>query len=220
MIDLRCFLFLQEIDGVEFGTGGGALIFAPLVVRRGEEMFVAGPSFLLCRETFPGFASIDEETGMINELEDNVKDLFEAIGSITSGSVVTAVFDPVEKGFNWLVNIVRGVEDSVVFLKIRGGDVGVGGLQVLQDGTGGREAVSDILVSEGADEHFVNSRERNLLESPVDAIVLIEECGGGVESIAKFGDLGASGAGWDDGFRAGVDGHNKGDGQKIVVDGR
>ena len=43
----------------------------------------------------------------------------------------------------------------------------------------------------------------------VGAVVLVEECGGGVERIAKFGDLGASGVGWDDGYRAGVDGHNK-----------
>ena len=61
-------MFLQEIGGVEFGTGGGALIFAPLVVRRGEEIFEAGPSFLLCRETFQGFAFIDEETGLKDEL--------------------------------------------------------------------------------------------------------------------------------------------------------
>ena len=63
LIELRCILFLQEIGGVEFGTCGGALIFAPLVVRSGEESFEAGPSFLLSRETFPGFAVINEETG-------------------------------------------------------------------------------------------------------------------------------------------------------------
>ena len=56
-------------------------------------------------------------------------------------------------------------------------------------------------------------------ESLVGAIVLIKECGGRVESIAKFGDLGASGVGWDDGFRAGVDMHDEGDGGKSVVDG-
>ena len=40
---------------------------------------------------------------------------------------------------------------EVVFLKIRGGDVGVGGVQVIQDGTGGGDFVSDVLVSEVAD---------------------------------------------------------------------
>ena len=45
------------------------------------------------------------------------------------------------------------------------------------------------------------------------AVVLVEECGRGVESIAKFGDLGASVAGWYVKCRAGVDGHKKsGDG--------
>ena len=37
-----------------------------------------------------------------------------------------------------------GAEDSVVFLKIHGGDVGVGGVQVIQDGAGGCEAVSEV----------------------------------------------------------------------------
>ena len=69
---------------------------------------------------------------------------------------------------------------------------------MVQDFTGGCEAVSDILVSEGEDKCFVNSREKNLSESLVGAIILVEECGGGVESIAKFGDLGASVVGWDD----------------------
>ena len=118
-----------------------------------------------------------------------------------------------------MVNIIKGAKNSVVFLKIRGGDVGVKGVQVIQYGTGGGVAVSDVLVSEGADEHFVNSREKNILESLVGAIVLIEECGGGVESIAKFGDLGASGVGRDDGLRAGIDRHDEVDGQQTIIDG-
>ena len=144
--------------------------------------------------------------------------MFKAVGSVTGGGIVTAIFDPVEKGFNRLVNIVRGAEDIFVLLKICGGDVSVGGLQVIQDGTGGGEAASNVLVTDGADENFVNSRENNLWEILVSAIVLIEEYGGGVKSIAKFRDLGASGVGQDDGFRAGVDGHNEGDGRKSVVD--
>ena len=83
---------------------------------------------------------------------------------------------------------------------------------MVQDGTGGGEAVYNVLVSEGADENFVYSRENNFPESLVSAIVLVEECRGGVESIAKFGDLGASGVVWDDGYRAGVDRHDEGDG--------
>ena len=63
-------------------------------------------------------------------------------------------------------------------------------------------------MSEGADENFVNSRENNLTEILVNAILIVEECGGGVKSIAKFGDLCVSGVGWDDGYRAGDDGNN------------
>ena len=83
---------------------------------------------------------------------------------------------------------------------------------MVQDCTGGCEAVSDVLVSERADEHFVDGGEKNLLKSLVGTIILVEECGGGVESIVKFGDLGTSGVGWDDGYRARVENHNKRDG--------
>ena len=90
---------------------------------------------------------------------------------------------------------------------------------MIQDGAGGGKAVSDVLVSEGADEHFVYSREKTFSESLVGAIILIEECGCGVESIAKFVDSGASGVGWDDGYRAGVYGHDEGNGRQNVVNG-
>ena len=63
---------------------------------------------------------------------------------------------------------------------------------MVQDRTCGCEAVSDVLVSEGAYENFVYSREKNLSESLVGAIVLVEECQSGAKSIAQFGDLCAS----------------------------
>ena len=71
---------------------------------------------------------------------------------------------------------------------------------MVQDCTGGCEAVSNLLVSERADEHFVDGGKKNLSKSLVGADVLIEECGGGVKIIAKFGDLCTSGVGWDDGY--------------------
>ena len=67
-------------------------------------------------------------------------------------------------------------------------------------------------MSEVEDENLVYSREKNLSKSLVGVILLVEECGGGVKSIAKFGDLGASGVGWDDGYRSGVDRHDEGGG--------
>ena len=84
---------------------------------------------------------------------------------------------------------------------------------MVQDGMDSCEAVSDVLVLERAYEHFVNGGKKNLPKSLVGAVVLVEECGGDVESIAKFSDLGAIGVGWDDGCRSGVDRHDKsGDG--------
>ena len=90
------------IGGVEFSAGGCALIFAPFVVSCCGESFEANPSFLLCGQTFPGFAFVYKETGLVDELESDTDDLFEALGRVTGGGVITAVFDPVEKGFNWI----------------------------------------------------------------------------------------------------------------------
>ena len=121
-------MFLQDIGGVEFRTGGGALRFARLVVSCGKESFEAGPSFLLWRETFLGFAVINKETGLLDDMEGDANDFFEAVESVTGGGIVTAIFNPVKKRFNRLVYIIRDAEDSVVFLQIRGGDVGIGGV--------------------------------------------------------------------------------------------
>ena len=46
---------------------------------------------------------------------------------------------------------------------------------MVQDCTGGGEAVSDVLVLERADEHFVNGGKNNLSKSLVGAVVLVEE---------------------------------------------
>ena len=85
---------------MEFGTSGGALRFEALVVRSGEDIFEAGQSFLFCRETFPVFAVVYKETSLKYDLEGNANCLFKVVGSVMGGGVVTAIFDPVEKGFN------------------------------------------------------------------------------------------------------------------------
>ena len=68
-------------------------------------------------------------------------------------------------------------------------------------------------MSEREYKTFVNGGKNNLSKSLVGAVVLIEECGRGVESLATFGDLGASGVGWDVGCISAVDGHDKGRGR-------
>ena len=71
---------------------------------------------LLYGQTFPGFAVVYKETGLVDDLEIDANDLLKAVGSVTGGGAITAVFEPVEKRFNWLVYVIRGAEDSVVFL--------------------------------------------------------------------------------------------------------
>ena len=82
---------------MEFSASGGALRFTPFIVSCCEESFEAGPRFLLCGQTFPGFAVVYKETGLVDDLESDANDLFEAVGSVTGGGIITAVFDPVEK---------------------------------------------------------------------------------------------------------------------------
>ena len=52
LVELRCILFLQVIGRVEFGTGGGDLRFALLVVRSCEESFEAGSTFFCVGRRF------------------------------------------------------------------------------------------------------------------------------------------------------------------------
>ena len=61
-------------------------------------------------------------------MKGDTNDFFEAVGSVAGSGVISAVFTPVEEGFNWLIDVVRGAEDSVVFMQIHGGYVGVGGI--------------------------------------------------------------------------------------------
>ena len=101
---------------MEFRTGGGALRFATFVLSCCEENIEAGPSVLLFGETFPGFAVINKEAGLVDELENDANDLFEAVGSVTGGVVVIKMFDPIKKGFNRLIYVIRGAGEGVVFL--------------------------------------------------------------------------------------------------------
>ena len=93
---------------MKFSSSGGALRFAPFIVSCCEESFEAGPSFLLCGQTFPGFAVVYKEAGLVDKMKSDTDDLFKAVGSVDGGGVITAVFDPVEKGFDWLIDVIRG----------------------------------------------------------------------------------------------------------------
>ena len=95
MIELIFVYFLQEIDVVEFSAGGDALRFAPFVVCCCEESFEANPSFLLSAQTFPGFAVVYKETGLVDNLKSNTGDLLKAVGSVSDDGLITAIFDSI-----------------------------------------------------------------------------------------------------------------------------
>ena len=50
------------------------------------------------------------------ELKGDTDDFFEAVGSVAGSGLISAVFNPVEEGFNWLIDVIRVLEDRVVFL--------------------------------------------------------------------------------------------------------
>ena len=41
---------------------------------------------------------------------------FKALWSVAGGGIISAVFDPVEEDLNWLIDVVGGEEDRVIFL--------------------------------------------------------------------------------------------------------
>ena len=96
-------------------------------------------------EKFPNFSVIDEETALIKELEVDSDDLFEDVRNVAGGGVIDAIFDLVKKGFDRLIDIIEGAKNCVVFLDIRGGDVDVGCVQVIQYGAGGGAAIPTYL---------------------------------------------------------------------------
>ena len=61
------------------------------------DVFEANPSFLLSGKTFPGFAVVYKDIGLIDELKIDTDELFEAVGIVAGGGAITAVFDPVEE---------------------------------------------------------------------------------------------------------------------------
>ena len=65
---------------------------------------------------FPGFAVIYKESGLVDELKSDTNDLFKDVWIVAGNGVITIVFDPVKEGFYWLIDVVRGAEDGVVFL--------------------------------------------------------------------------------------------------------
>ena len=73
---MGCVFFLQEIGGVKFSAGGGALGLFPFVVCSGEESFEGRSNFLLNGHTFPGFAVIYKKAGLVYKLEGDDEDLF------------------------------------------------------------------------------------------------------------------------------------------------
>ena len=59
---------------MKLSASGGASGFLPFVVCSGKESFEGSPSFLLPGQTFPGFAVVYKNAGLVYKLEGDVKD--------------------------------------------------------------------------------------------------------------------------------------------------
>ena len=67
---------LQDIGAVKFSAGGGALGLSSFVVCSGKDNFDVRPSFMLNRQTSPGFEFVFKKSGLVYKLEGDTEDLF------------------------------------------------------------------------------------------------------------------------------------------------
>ena len=90
---------------------------------------------------------------------------------------------------------------------------------MVQDGTGGGDAVSHIYVAEGTDEYFVDVRDKHFSKGLVVTIVLVEDGGGNLMGVAKVGDRGDQRNRLDSGLSAVVNRSDEGRGRGCCVHG-
>ena len=79
---------------------------------------------------------------------------------------------------------------GVVVLQVGGRNIRVVCVQMVQDGAGGGGDVAHVAVAEGPDENFVDGGDEHFPKGLVDLVILVEDGGGDVMSVAKVGDLG------------------------------
>ena len=107
--------------------------FAELLVGDGKGSFEGRPGFGGGGLAFPEFALVVEHAGFENQLVGDGGDLDRGIRCVTGGGKIDGVFDLVEEYFDGLVRVVVGLHLGVVGEEIRGADVGVCGVEVVQN---------------------------------------------------------------------------------------
>ena len=89
-------------------------------------------------------------------MKSNVNNLQRGVGGIPGRGVLDGAFDLINECLNGKVGVVRCAKFGIIVLKVGGRNVGVGCVQMVQDGAGGGGAVANVAVTEGTDKNFVN----------------------------------------------------------------
>ena len=89
-------------------------------------------------------------------MKSDANTLQRSVRGIPSHGVLNGAFDLINECLNGQVGVVRCAKFGIIVLKVGGRNVGVGCVQMVQDGAGGGGAVANVAVAEGTDKNFVN----------------------------------------------------------------
>ena len=101
---------------LENGTGCGRLRLPPFFVDSGKKFLEVGPGLDVRRLASPQLAVFVKETGLEHELKSNSDDLGRGVGRVSCGGVANRIFDLIDQGFEWLIDVVGSAESLVIFL--------------------------------------------------------------------------------------------------------
>ena len=104
----------------------------PFLVGICEELLEACLGLVVSRLAPPEFAVVIENSGLEQELESNGDDLGRGVGRVSGGGVVHLIFDLIDESFKSLISAVGSPESRVVVLQGGGGNVCIGGVNMVK----------------------------------------------------------------------------------------
>ena len=120
------------IGHLEDGTSCGGLRLLPFLVGSCKEFLEGGTGLFVVLLALPEFAAVVEDYGMEQDLERNGDKLVRGVGRVSGGGAVHRIFDLNDGGFERLIARVGSPESRVVFLQGGGGNVCVGGINMVK----------------------------------------------------------------------------------------